>query len=274
MNHSSRFSVSATAEDAGAQAVSHSLIADDPENLVSVEFEDIAGLKEVCACIALFLVSSVPATLYQTPRQRPMPIQRLEDGEVVVNLTNNETFDGETISDFLLIVLAALLPLFLQLILGKFVLRSVGDIMATICTYAVAVGLTNVVTFSLKLYCGYLRPSFFQQCRPNNDFSDCSVSDDSNSRMSFPSGHASLSFCGLMLLSRFIQVRFGVASSKRPSSRHRLISLLSLAPLGLATFIASSRVVDNRHFPADIVAGSLLGASLAAFVHGIWFVGH
>jgi diacylglycerol diphosphate phosphatase / phosphatidate phosphatase len=277
-------------QDEADQSDSHSLMTDpetldhgqslmtDPETLDHGQAEqrlvvpDCAGVKEVGLCLAFFLVSTVPAALYRTPRQRPMPIQRLENGEIVLNLTNNEAFDGETIPDLLLIFLAALLPLTVQLMLGKFVLRSVRDLMSTICVYPVAIALTNTVTYVIKLYCGYLRPSFFQLCQPNNDMSECSVANDASARMSFPSGHASLSFCGLMLLSRFLQFRFGVVSSKRPNSRHRLMSMLALAPLGLATFIASSRVVDNRHFPADIVAGALLGGYLASFTHGIWFV--
>lgn len=263
--------------DEAYQAASHSLMV-DPENLDDhVEAEDwlvpdCAGANEVGACLAFFLLSTVPAALFRTARQRPIPIQRLEDGEIVRNLTNNETFDGDTMPDLLLIFLAALLPLAVQLMLGKFVLRSVRDIMATICCYPVAIALTNLVTVAMKLYCGYLRPSFFQLCQPDDDMSGCTASTDSNARMSFPSGHASLSFCGLMLLSRFLEVRFGVASNKRPNGRHRLMSMLSLAPLGWATFIASSRVADNRHFPADIVAGALLGGSLASFTHGVWFM--
>jgi membrane-associated phospholipid phosphatase len=263
--------------DGADRAASHSLMADPVNHDDYAEVEewlvpDCAGANEVGACLAFFLLSAVPMALFRTARQRPMPIQRLEDGEIVRNLTNNETFDGETMPDLLLIFLAALLPLAVQLLLGKFVLRSVRDIMATICCYPVAIALTNLVTVAMKLYCGYLRPSFFQLCQPDDDMSDCTASTESNARMSFPSGHASLSFCGLMLFSRFLEVRFGVASNKRPNGRHRLMSMLSLAPLGLATFIASSRVVDNRHFPADIVAGALLGGSLASFTHGVWFM--
>ena len=94
-----------------------------------------------------------------------------------------------------------------------------------------------------------------------------------------------------MLLTLFLHTSFGVpkfylqqhqqsvdSTSEVPSghlpriTRHRFISILSLAPLALATFVAASRVVDNKHWPADVTAGALLGASVSYFVHGLWFV--
>ena len=33
-----------------------------------------------------------------------------------------------------------------------------------------------------------------------------------------------------------------------------------------------SRVHDNRHHPADVVGGALLGGSVASLVFGIWYV--
>jgi membrane-associated phospholipid phosphatase len=47
--------------------------------------------------------------------------------------------------------------------------------------------------------------------------------------------------------------------------------LALLLPMGLALFIAASRVVDNKHFPADVVGGSLLGAAISYYVYGLWF---
>jgi len=40
--------------------------------------------------------------------------------------------------------------------------------------------------------------------------------------------------------------------------------------MAVAVFIAASRVVDNKHWPADVVAGALLGSSVANFVHGLF----
>jgi len=45
-------------------------------------------------------------------------------------------------------------------------------------------------------------------------------------------------------------------------------------PLGLASFVSVSRVVDNRHHPADIVAGAILGSFLAQFFFSLFFTAH
>jgi hypothetical protein len=52
----------------------------------------------------------------------------------------------------------------------------------------------------------------------------------------------------------------------------RLVSLFCYTPILFAVFIAASRVVDNRHFPADVVGGAVLGASIASLVFNIWYV--
>ena len=114
---------------------------------------------------------------------------------------------------------------------------------------------------------------------------DLTICTGETTRKSFPSGHASTAFCGLTLLTLYLHTRFGL-----PSLRHhqleeadgdsrsfprvtvyRFISIFSLAPMALAVFIAASHVVDNKHWPADVVAGALLGAFVSNFVHGLWF---
>ena len=52
----------------------------------------------------------------------------------------------------------------------------------------------------------------------------------------------------------------------------RVWSLLALVPLLVAVWIAASRVRDNKHFPADVLAGALIGATLGRYSHGLWFV--
>jgi hypothetical protein len=95
-----------------------------------------------------------------------------------------------------------------------------------------------------------------------------------------------------MLLTRYIHGRFGLPGAQARAAKvsegdcthcqcaggslsrsvrfGRLVSMISLLPLAVAVCISCSRVVDNRHFPADIVGGALLGGSIALFVHGLW----
>jgi membrane-associated phospholipid phosphatase len=245
--------------------------------------------QELLVCLSFLIVSLLPTNLIHfTPHQRPIPYQLLQNGgEYVRNLSNDQVLTSETVPDALLLILALVLPFVIQFATGK-VRGQKGDAHATACIYLVAFGLTLCTTGLIKVYCGYLRPTFYAVCVPDQNYEFCTESSNAV-RMSFPSGHSSTSFTGLTLLTLFFHHRFGLPSLRQRQAmeavtatttttvrgrndplRYRLISVLSLAPMGVAVFIASSRVVDNRHFPADVVGGAVLGASIAIFVHGLW----
>ncbi|WP_207884677.1 bifunctional DedA family/phosphatase PAP2 family protein [Pseudomonas sp. 30_B] len=77
---------------------------------------------------------------------------------------------------------------------------------------------------------------------------------DPLSAFSMPSGHASASFAFFLVL--------GVLASREKSPRVRLTwMLLAVIP---AAFISISRVYLGAHWPSDIIAGALLGASVCA----------
>lgn len=201
-----------------------------------------------------------------------------------------------------------------------------GDIFRTICTYSVAFALTAVATEAVKNYVGYLRPVFFQECQPDDQYETCIGGEDdvdeAELRKSFVSGHASLAFCGGTLFTMFLERTIGLSSVeiavakrapppttaqqqmstdgardtqqeelepvdsydlqstdttlywslayRRNPGWRRLGSILALIPMAVATWVAASRVVDNLHFPADVVGGSVLGASIALYCHPLW----
>ena len=259
-----------------------------PTSIVSSTYWRSRDFKELAACVAFALVCVLSTIADYVWTERPIPFQLLNNGDYVRNLSYNEIFDGETIPDTLLIVLAIIIPLILQTLIGKF-LGEKGDVHATLCIYFVALSLTRFATDLLKLYCGYLRPIFYDICQPDDNYENCTGDTGSSEsyRRSFPSGHASTAFCGLTLLTLFIHTRFGqpcwqrkqllVTGAASTSTRlgpdpmlHRFISIFSLFPMGVACFIAASRVVDNKHFPADVITGSVLGASIASFTHSLW----
>jgi len=278
----------------------HSLVVDEPHDdvealqgdneqqqrtLQPTPYFQSVDFKELVVCCGFFVCCMIPFMIPSTPNQRPIPYQLLSSGEYVLNLTYNEDADKDTVSDVLLVFLAVVIPLVVQFGLAKYYCAVVGDAHATICVYLVAFGITLLTTNLVKLYVGYFRPGFYELCQPNNDYSACS-NDEGNgetTRKSFPSGHASTSFCGLTLLTLFLHQHFGVPSLSSQSNNNsanqpqkkafkcRIISVVCLAPMALAVFIAASRVHDNKHFPADVVGGSLLGASVAIYVHGLWW---
>lgn len=245
---------------------------------------------ELVACVVFLFLGMIPEVFFKSPRERPIPFQFIQSGEYILNLAVNEQFDSDTISDVELGLLSVLLPLVLQLALAFFLLKQhPKGLHNTLCTYLVGFGLTFLVTSVVKVYVGYLRPSFYDLCEPTSDFTSCTGDDSVESRLSFPSGHASIAFCGLPLLSKYLERAFGLtsitervtdvdgsvvlrfkATQVAPQIR-RLFSILCLLPYALAIFIATSRIVDNKHHPADVVGGSVLGAACAHFAHQLWF---
>lgn len=307
--------------------------------------------KEIIIAI-LFLLSwrigKVLGLFQMIFNKRLIPYQLLNNGEYVRNLTNNEIFIKETIPDILLLLISFIIPLLFQCILVFYSYLNNNNnnnntarnnkIQTTICTYCIALGLTGLVTECIKNYVGYLRPIFYDLCQPNDDYSAC-TNTGSDFRKSFPSGHASVSFCGLSLLTFYINQHYGLPSitilksiPMMPSTTttstlivpagngideaggngmlsndgqqideddnnheqiittkcyqviktyqvkknysifyYRIISILSLIPICIALFIATSRVHDNKHFPADIIAGAIIGYSIATFIYGLWW---
>ena len=266
---------------------------------------------EMIFCLSFFLVTNTSSSwLDITPHERPIPVQYLQgSNEYVRNLTHDEPFDGETVPFRVLILLSGVFPLVIQVLLSltrrsSSLTSPIHEVHQTLCVYFVAWSLNMIAVEFVKNYVGYLRPLFFQYCQPNDDYSACTTDGDSL-RKSFPSGHSATSFCGMTLLSLYIHQRFGVYSKRRfrqvvivppggvtgktlqPAPEPtlqlvypqdgslplaRLLSIVALVPLFIALWIAASRVRDNKHFPADVLAGALIGATLARYSHSLWFV--
>lgn len=224
---------------------------------------------------------------FAPPFQRPIPYQELESvGEVVLSFVYNNSESGETVSPALAFGVAVVVPALLQFVLAWRMSKKEGAahpdlVHKTLCVYPLAVGLTQTLTNLAKLYAGYLRPIFYDICEPDEDFLECTGENDQG-RKSFPSGHASLSFCGLLLFCLFLEHAFGMTAHKKRVAASdaeappavklvRVWSVLCYAPILVAFFIAVSRVHDNHHHPADVVGGALLGATVANLIFGIWF---
>ncbi|KAL3929350.1 MAG: hypothetical protein SGBAC_012250 [Bacillariaceae sp.] len=260
-------------EEAQADYVSHNR-SDDHDNDAS----RVQRSAELFFSIGMLVLGLGLEVMGIKPNQRPIPSQQLQDGEFVYNLTNNELYNGQTVP-------AVLVPLSIQLWMA----RKTGGFERhkVLCVYFTAVGITISLTNCIKLYAGYLRPIFLQGCDPDEAYENCTSGNDREMRLSFPSGHASLSFCGLCVFSFYLEHCYGMSASRvlllnkqngdlivayKENSRYmRIMSIMCYFPVVVAIFIAASRVHDNMHFPADVVGGSLLGGSVALLVHQTWY---
>ena len=141
---------------------------------------------------------------------------------------------------------------------------------------------TDLATDLAKNYVGRMRPFFFQKCEFDTEDSTCRLPQDQQNllRQSFPSGHASLGTCAMLFTTLYLLGKVG-----NPTSPGRLVvplpfglqplrmapagALVATLPMWLEGWIACSRVHDNWHHASDVIAGAVLGGSIAIFWHSM-----
>ena len=143
---------------------------------------------------------------------------------------------------------------------------------AAISCLLFAIGLEELIVRTLKMYVGRLRPNFYSMCGFNKTTLQCMapLSLQYEARQSFPSGHASLSFCSMGVLMWF---GFGCLTSLFRDINHlksKIVTLTAFSPLLYSTFVASSRIVDNWHHPSDVIAGAIIGFVSATISSYLW----
>jgi membrane-associated phospholipid phosphatase len=262
--------------------------------------------------------------------QRPIPYMITTNSQdIIINLTYNHEYiskDKVTIPDYLLVVVGIILPSFLivatSVTIGCLQLQilnsssslldrlmvilkyTIPDIHSALCLITVSFGSTRLFTDFLKNYVGYMRPNFYNMCQFNMETISCDATENLKSaRRSFPSGHSSISFCGMTCLALYLAGKVGLHSHLQKSYQlqednnnnsnnviqgehtpkigkwglktlfKKIVFLFAIGgPLLLSTFVAASRVHDNWHHPADVVAGALIGAITASIAYHVWLV--
>mmetsp|Transcript_27359 Transcript_27359/g.49693 ORF Transcript_27359/g.49693 Transcript_27359/m.49693 type:complete len:334 (-) Transcript_27359:790-1791(-) len=210
---------------------------------------------------------------------RPIPFQKTSAGDVLLDLQlANKWIPKEetTIPSSLLVLTCVKLPL-LICVLTFFVTRTKHDTHAILCTTMVTIGVTEFWTKVFKSYVGRLRPNFYDFCGFDSATLSCTNGWDHEmeARMSFPSGHSSLSFCAMTVMALYLLGKVGLGKQRATNPPFfcsiKILAFLSVTPLLYSSFVATSRLVDNWHHPSDIVAGTMLGVTCGILVYHMWY---
>ncbi|CAH6720073.1 hypothetical protein CLIB1444_03S03796 [[Candida] jaroonii] len=151
--------------------------------------------------------------------------------------------------------------------------RKLWDIHAGLLSLTGAMSSQLMVTCILKNICGLPRPDLISRCQPDDqiapiyELSNIAICNGNQQFIdegfrSFPSGHSSTIFCGMVITSLNISGKLQVFDKRGIS----LKVLISIVPLMIACFIACTRISDNRHFLRDVIGGSIIGIYI-----GSWF---
>ena len=104
-------------------------------------------------------------------------------------------------------------------------------------SYSASIALYMVSSYALRV--------IVQEPRP----------DDINNKTSFPSGHTVGAFCAATILALCVRLKW-----------------LSFVSILLAAFVAVCRLLANRHFPVDVLAGCFIGCMSATFCYVLFMI--
>ncbi|CAI5485569.1 unnamed protein product [Closterium sp. Naga37s-1] len=152
--------------------------------------------------------------------------------------------------------------------------RDFIDFHSSLLGYVFNCATTFLLTNALKVSIGRPRPHFFIVCFPSgvpvygsDGNAQCNGSSSSvmESRVSFPSGHTSMSFSGLTYAALFLAAKLQAFSTRGRGQLWRLVP--SACCLAGAASVGITRVVDYWHFPFDVFVGGLIGMVVAAICY-------
>ncbi|MEM7678476.1 MAG: phosphatase PAP2 family protein [Myxococcota bacterium] len=117
--------------------------------------------------------------------------------------------------------------------------------------YAQSAAFTFALTDLAKIAVRRPRPIAYRQVRDGNE-----IASDTNTALSFFSGHAAMTGTLAGTASYLAWVR----------GDRQEAWLVTLGSLFLTSFVSAMRVVEGKHFPTDVIAGSIVGMGVGALV--------
>jgi len=207
-------------------------------------------------CLGLYALRQVVAWFGQEEKDiSEIPIDTSGGNEKEYAKLNHKYIEKETVPNWALFVLCGMAPAVFFVWSGtKYGPK--GDEYANLCSLFRSIGSTWFVTDVLKVRCARPRPHIYQRLGFDIKTKKCQEKDRrqiQDAFMSFPSGHASLSFTTM------VRVSLELTQILQKWPLHRL----AWTPVVLAFYIARTRVLDHWHHPEDIIAGAVLGTVFA-----------
>ncbi|KAI6028622.1 PAP2-domain-containing protein [Pisolithus orientalis] len=186
----------------------------------------------------------------------------------------------ERVPNWALYIIALVAPIIIHSLVNVVTIRSFWDFHNSVLGLILGLAITGAITQFSKITTGRPRPDLLSRCIPRPGSQDptyglssdaiCTQTDQYimiDGWRSFPSGHSSLSFAGLGFLSFYLAGKMHLFDKRG----HAHKAWISLAPLSGATLVAISRTMDYRHHWHDVVAGAILGTTIAYFTYRQYF---
>ncbi|TNY18182.1 phosphatidic acid phosphatase type 2/haloperoxidase [Rhodotorula diobovata] len=179
------------------------------------------------------------------------------------------------------IVYAGVIPAVIILLVALIWRRSFWDWHNGWLGLLLSVSLTTVFTQVIKITVGRPRPDLIDRCQPVEGAANravyglateaiCTVRSGhvfEDGFRSFPSGHASFAWAGLLYLSMYLCGKMHIMDRRG----HAFKAWIAITPPIGATLIAVSRTMDYRHHATDVIAGSILGAVIAVMTYHLYY---
>ena len=184
-------------------------------------------------------------------------IEPQQENAVYNNPAENYPYSGETIPIPALFLIAIVVPCLIIGLIAILHPRKIELCFAYLSLFQ-ALCFTLLVTETLKVYVARPRPNYFNYCGFNKESKTCTGPDKfrKDAKVSFPSGHASISFCCATWFSLFLQNYLALG----PELWFVVIRFL---PFVVSIFISATRITDYMHHVSDVVAGAALGTGIA-----------
>ncbi len=179
-------------------------------------------------------------------------------------------YHADTVSDTVLAVIAAVIPLVVgtlcSLLFGRLIAAQRWNTWLDIHHFILGLVESHVVagffTVALKFGIGRVRPSGLARLAMNN----------ASWNMSYPSGHTSSAFTGMVYLSLFLVGKTGIFRKhglyfkldRDPFAGSFAQALIVIfVPSCVATYVGASRLFDYAHDFSDVNAGAFIGVFAA-----------